>query len=77
MQTLEFFTSLVKGGSDNCLADNRWSAVHCQQAKHDPSLSTVKALSARKAADAALPAPANGGVIAAIKNAAAGETIQV
>ncbi len=75
LQTLEFFTSLVKGGSDNCLADNRWSAVQCQQAKHDPSLSTAKALGARKAADAAKEpaAPANGGVVAAIKKAAAGE----
>ncbi|KAK9915557.1 hypothetical protein WJX75_000689 [Coccomyxa subellipsoidea] len=26
VQTLEFFTSLVKGGSDNCLADKCWSA---------------------------------------------------
>ncbi|KAK9915813.1 hypothetical protein WJX75_004375 [Coccomyxa subellipsoidea] len=74
VQTLEFFTSLVKGGSDNCLADKCWSAVQCQQAKHDPSLSTTKALRARKSADAApaAAAPGNGGVVAAIKKAIAG-----
>lgn len=49
--------------------------MQCQQAKHDPSLSTAKALSARKSADAApaAAAPANGGVVAAIKRAAAGK----
>ncbi|CAL8470151.1 g9693 [Coccomyxa elongata] len=74
VQTMEFFTSLVKSGSDNCLADNRWSAVQCQQAKRDPSVSKGKAQAARMPSDppAAADAPANG-VVAAIKVAAAGK----
>lgn len=72
VQTMEFFTSLVKSGSDNCLADNRWSAVQCQQAKRDPSVSKGKAQAARMPSDPppAATAPANG-VVAAIKSAAA------
>ena len=75
VQTMDFFTSLVKSGSDNCLADNRWSAVQCQQAKRDLSMSKGKAQAARMPSDPspAAPAPATG-VVAAIKNAAAGET---
>ncbi|BDA44170.1 probable DNA polymerase delta subunit 3 at N-terminal half [Coccomyxa sp. Obi] len=74
VQTMEFFTSLVKSGSDNCLADNRWSAVQCQQAKRDPSVSKGKAQAARMPSDPppGATAPANG-VVAAIKNAAAGK----
>ncbi|KAL0020891.1 hypothetical protein WJX77_007890 [Trebouxia sp. C0004] len=37
IQTLELFQEL-RLGQTNCLADNRWSAVKCIEAKHDPSL---------------------------------------
>lgn len=37
IQTSELFQEL-RLGQTNCLADNRWSAVKCLEAKHDPSL---------------------------------------
>ncbi|KAA6424838.1 MAG: DNA polymerase delta subunit [Trebouxia sp. A1-2] len=37
IQTSELFQEL-RLGQTNCLADNRWSAVKCIEAKHDPSL---------------------------------------
>lgn len=37
IQTAELFQEL-RLGQTNCLADNRWSAVKCLEAKHDPSL---------------------------------------
>ncbi|KAL0049157.1 hypothetical protein WJX82_007778 [Trebouxia sp. C0006] len=37
IQTSELFQQL-RLGQTNCLADNRWSAVKCIEAKHDPSL---------------------------------------
>lgn len=74
VQTIDFFTSLVKGGVDNCLSDNRWSAIECQQAKRDPSLATAKAASKAEDAAPAAAAPATG-VVAAIRNAAAGKIL--
>ena len=69
LQAKELFLGMVKQGEENCLSDNRWSAVQCQGARRDPSL----VLPAKKAASAA-PAQEKpvSSVANAIKDAAAG-----
>ena len=69
LQAKELFLGMVKQGEENCLSDNRWSAVQCQGARRDPSL----VLPAKKAASAA-PAQEKpiSTVATAIKDAAAG-----
>lgn len=59
IQTAELFQEL-RLGKTNCLADNRWSAVKCLEAKHDPSLAkrAPRPAAAAEAADVAGPSKA-------------------
>ncbi|KAL3143752.1 hypothetical protein ABBQ32_003584 [Trebouxia sp. C0010 RCD-2024] len=56
IQTAELFQEL-RLGKTNCLADNRWSAVKCMEAKHDPSLAKRAPRPAAEAAAADVAGP--------------------
>ena len=60
---------MVKRGEENCLSDNRWSAVQCQGAKRNPSMPQASRLAIPVASIEEKPASA---VAAAIKDAAEG-----
>ena len=60
---------MVKRGEENCLSDNRWSAVQCQGAKRNPGMAQASKLAIPVTSTEEKPASA---VAAAIKNAAEG-----
>ena len=69
LQTKELFLGMVKRGEENCLSDNRWSAVQCQGAKRNPSMAQASKSAMPVASSEEKPASA---VAAAIKDAAEG-----
>ena len=60
---------MVKRGEENCLSDNRWSAVQCQGAKRNPGVAQASKSVMPVAPTEEKPASA---VAAAIKDAAEG-----
>ncbi|CAK0773394.1 hypothetical protein CVIRNUC_004061 [Coccomyxa viridis] len=70
LQTKELFLGMVKRGEENCLSDNRWSAVQCQGAKRNPSMAQASKSAMPVASSEEKPASA---VAAAIKDAAEGK----
>ena len=69
LQTKELFLGMVKRGEENCLSDNRWSAVQCQGAKRNPGMAQASKSAMPVAPTEEKPASA---VAAAIKDAAEG-----
>ena len=69
LQTKELFLGMVKRGEENCLSDNRWSAVRCQGAKRNSSMAQASKLAMPVEFTEEKPASA---VAAAIKDAAEG-----
>ena len=69
LQTKDLFLGMVKRGEENCLSDNRWSAVQCQGAKRNPGLPQASKSAMPVASTEEKPASA---VAVAIKDAAEG-----